>query len=718
MTDKKNGTAPNGAPIQNETHNKDLNTPDVTLDTVLSSLSEVKKVKGGYTALCPFHDDHNPSLMVFENGGFYCRACQEKGTLYYLARHLGIADASDKAQKHSLNAFREYLSKRLGIDPQDVEKVAPRLNIRAKNNALAFSIVSPSGGFIAYVTHKPGEKYRSPEGVNLKGNLYGLDLALNAIKINYLEESIKGIKGNILLCEGYFDALGCLAHGIPAAATMGGLNGSEEAIRKIYSNLLEAGISRVVLCFDSDSSGHKFTLDYMKYFLSRPGIWTDVILLPEEYKDINEGLQQEGQAYFTKLELYKLEPVHAFIELERLEEEIEKGGFERHIALMKVARFFSEMHPVHREKINENALIERLGTSENEWNALFEELPIEREKERIKNELAREGRIFLEKVEDDPVGAFQRLKDRGELSVRSLEKRKPVSVAEELPEILKEIQHEGDGHRLHDASGIDNIVIQPVDLVTIAAGTGVGKTTFALNVADYFLRDKKRVLFVSYEINRGRLFAQLLALRSKANKRDVYRNLKKDKTSVEISPDYENLSIIADPAFTVEELTRLVGKYQEERPLDLIIVDYDQLAQTEGRFDNEERRVSFISQTLKGITLDYGVPVILLSQISKEGLLRFSRQKEFDSSIVLKLEPPLKKDSKGKKREMTDEELKEYYKEPEREIIVLVDKYRDGQAKREYSIMIDFETGRIPSKSEYDPISNPDPREPDNKRWR
>ena len=729
MTEKKNETAPNGGPIQNETHNKDLNTPDVTLDGILSSLSEVKKVKGGYTALCPFHDDHNPSLMVFENGGFYCRACQEKGTLYYLARHLGIADASDKAQKYSLNAFREYLSKRLGIDPQDVEKVASRLNIRAKNNELHLLLTMPPNKLVGHITHDPKDKkakYRLPSkqyldrvGItDLKGTLYGLDLALNAYKVNKLDERIKGLASSILLTEGIFDALGCLAQQetIAAAATMGGLNGSEEAIRKVYSNLLEAGISRVVLCFDSDSSGRKFTLDYMKYFLSRPGIWTDVILLPEEYKDINEGLQQEGKAYFTKLELYKLEPVHAFIELERLEEEIEKGGFERHIALMKVARFFSEMHPVHREKINENALIERLGTSENEWNALFEELPIEREKERIKNELAREGRIFLEKVEDDPVGAFQRLKDRGELSVRSLEKRKPVSVAEELPEILKEIQHEGDGHRLHDASGIDNIVIQPVDLVTIAAGTGVGKTTFALNVADYFLRDKKRVLFVSYEINRGRLLSQLVAIRANKKKSDVYRDLKKGaKVDLET---VEGLSIIADPAFTVEELTRLVGKYQEEKPLDLIIVDYDQLAQTEGRFDNEERRVSFISQTLKGITLDYGVPVILLSQISKEGLLRFSRQKEFDSSIVLKLEPPLKKDSKGKKREMTDEELKEYYEESKREVIVLVDKYRDGQAKREYSIMIDFETGRIPSKSEYDPISNPDPREPDNKRWR
>jgi len=280
------------------------------------------------------------------------------------------------------------------------------------------------------------------------------------------------------------------------------------------------------------------------------------------------------------------------------------------------------------------------------------------------------------------------LKDRGEFSVRSLEKRRPVSVAEELPEILKEIQHEGDGHKLHDSPGLDKIIVQPVDLVTVAAGTGVGKTTFALNIADYFLRDKKRVLFVSYEINRGRLLSQLVAIRTNKKKSDVYRDLKKGaKVDLET---VEGLSIIADPAFTVEELTRLVGKYQEERPLDLIILDYDQLAQTEGRFDNEERRVSFISQTLKGITLDYGVPVILLSQISKEGLLRFSRQKEFDSSIVLKLEPP---------KLNNDEEIREYYEKAVRKVMVVIDKYRDGQAKVEHEITIDFETGQI-SKEE------------------
>ena len=720
MKAKKNEAAPLGGPARNVKPDlSNSSTSDALLESVLSSLSGVKKVKDGHIALCPFHADHNPSLMVFDNGGFYCRACKERGTLYRLAKHLGIETGNDKEEKHSLNAFREYLSKRLGIETLDVEKVASRLDIRANGRGLSFVLAMPPSRFIGFVNHNPGDKevkYRLPsreylqQNANLddlKGTIFGLDLALNVVKVNHLEERIKGIQGNILLTEGFFDALGCLAHGIPAAAIMGGLNGSEEGIRRVYNALFDAGISRVVLCFDNDSAGRKFTVDYMKHFLSRAAIWTDVIVL-EEYKDINEGLQKEGIAFFEKLESYKTDPIEAFIELEGIEGEIEKGGFERHIALMKVARFFSEIHKIHRERVNRGALIERLGTSEEEWNALFEELPLEREKERIKNEMTREGRLFLENIESDPVGAFERFKDRGELSIGSLEKRKPISVAEELPEILEEIIHEGDGHKLHDAEYLENIIIQPVDLVTIGGQSSIGKTTFALNVADYYLREKKRVLFVSYEINRGRIVSSLLAIRTKGKVADVRRNLKK---SASVDPTlFENLSIIADPAFTVEELSRLVGKYKEELPLDLIIIDYDQLAQTEEkRFDSEERRVSHISRTLKGITLDYGVPVILLSQLSKEKELRYSQQKLFDSSIVLKLKIPQKevnsKKNGGKKLEdLKGEDLKAYKEDPIKEVVCEVEKNRNGRAGLEYRITIDFEVGRILSKKETEAI--------------
>lgn len=678
----KNETAHDGGPT-NATTQSDSS----ILDKVLSCLKGVKKTKDGYMALCPFHDDHNPSLMVFENGGFYCYGCDARGSIKHLARHLGIVVESD-GQKDALKSFLPYLSKRLGINTRDVEKVAPRLNIRAKNGALTFDVVTAKDEYIGSVRHKPGDsraKYELPAGVSMKGQLFGLDLALNAIKINRIKGIEKGLESNVLLTEGYFDALGFLAHDIPAAAIMGGLNSSEESIRKIYKTLFDSGFDRVVLCFDSDNTGQKFTLDYLRYFLSRPEIWTNVISLPDGFKDINEGLQQDGPAFFEKLTL--LPPVDSFLILENIEKEIEKGDHQRHIALMKVARFYSEIHPVHRQNIDRETLIERLGASVAEWSALFEELPIERDKERVKNELAKEGQIFLNNIESDPVAAFKKLSERANASLRGIEKRKPVSVVDELAAILDEIRIERDGFKLHDTPGLDTITIQPVDLVTIGAGTGVGKTTFALNVADYFLRQDKRVLFVSYEINRGRVLSQLLAIRTNTKKNDVYRGLKQ---GAGVDPGmFGGLSIIADPAFTVEELARLVGKYKTSgRPLDLVIVDYDQLAQTEGRFDNEERRVAYISQTLKGVTLDDGVPVVLLSQISKDGFLRFSQQKNFDSSIVLKLKIP---------KELKEEALQDYYASPCRKVVVEIEKYRDGQAKREYEIAIDFETGRIES---------------------
>ena len=688
---KKSETAPNGGPAK-EKASVNSNTEDITLEKVLQNLRGVKPTKNGYMALCEFHPDQNPSMLVRSDGsGFYCFGCKEHGPLSHLARKMGISTESLDKQKEVLRPFRDHLSKRLSIDPQEVDKIASRLNIWAENGKLRFKVVMPPDNFVCYVKYDPDSKdskYKFPTGGSPKGSLFGLDLALGAYRINKLDEKITALRGSLLLTEGIFDALGCLAQKetIAAAAIMGGVNPDPAPI---YKALVDSEITHVVLCFDNDNQGRKYTLDYLNYFVKKPEILTEVILI-EKYKDLNEALQADKEKAFIKLEPYKHNAIEAFMKLNNTEEEVLKSEAERRYAIMNLARFYSEMHPVNRRVISRETFIERLGLSEEDWQAFFEALPAEREKERIKNDLAREGRIFLDNIESDPVGAFQRLKDRGEFSVKSLEKRKPDSVAEELPKILEEIQHEGDGHRLHKAEGLREILIQPVDLVTVAAGTGVGKTTFALNIADHFLQDNKRVLFVSYEITRGRLFSQLLALRSGQNKRDVYRTLKKGQIVINI-PDYKNLSIIADPAFTVEELARLVGKYKDSRPLDLIIVDYDQLARTESRFDNEERRVSFISQTLKGITLDYGVPVVLLSQISKEGLLRFSRQKEFDSSIVLKLEPP----KNGNGKEMTGEELKEYYGKAERKVIVWIEKYRDGQAKREYEITIDFETGRI-----------------------
>jgi DNA primase len=656
------------------------------LDKILDHLDRVEKTKEGYTALCPFHDDHNPSFYVFDNGGFFCFGCGERGTHRRLAKHLGIDLGTDEGEEEKhIGKFKDYLRERLQIPDDLFYQKIRQLNIYCDQEYIKLPLISPQNEFLGYIKHKPSGKYLNPSKAKIKGVLFGLDIALNLYNVQRIEKKAKKeISSSIYLTEGPFDALGMLGQGIPAAAILGGANNDPKLV---YETLLNKGITHVVLAFDNDEQGLEFTRLYMNYFVTRPEIHTDIFLYTG-YKDLNEMLQEEGPEGFKKFIKSRLDkPMKTFLNLDETIEAIEQGDPARHNALMRAADFYKSIHPVHRVKIDVNELIEHLGLSLEEWQALFEDLAERKDKERLKNELSRAGRSFLNNLERDPIGAFEKLKQDTDRTIQGLEKRTPVSVDDELDDIVHEIQTEKEGVQL--LPQVKNVYIQPYDLVTIGAGTGVGKTTLALNITHNYINAGRRVLFVSYEVGRGQLLAKLLGIHRQEDFREVKYKIKTGTLDIDrqlLKP----LSLIADPTFTIEELTRLVGKYQKERPLDLIVVDYDQLCSTEKIFEIEERRVAYISQTLKGVALEYAVPVILLSQLSKEDRLRYSQQKEFDSSIVLKLRVP--KDVKEGKNE---EKVREYWNASTREIRLDIEKYRDGQPRRDIDLTIDFEKGTI-----------------------
>jgi len=64
-----------------------MKAPQDLFDEILSRLQKVAgpDSSGNYSALCPFHDDHNPSLSIHPERGFLCFACKEKGPLKKLA---------------------------------------------------------------------------------------------------------------------------------------------------------------------------------------------------------------------------------------------------------------------------------------------------------------------------------------------------------------------------------------------------------------------------------------------------------------------------------------------------------------------------------------------------------------------------------------------------------------------------------------------------------
>lgn len=163
----------------------------------------------------------------------------------------------------------------------------------------------------------------------------------------------------------------------------------------------------------------------------------------------------------------------------------------------------------------------------------------------------------------------------------------------------------------------------PSNLLILAARPGVGKTSFALNIALHVaLNEKKGVGFFSLEMSKEELVDRLLvgqadidAWRLKTGKLtdDDTRSLMKAMGDLADAPIY----IDDTPGISILEMRTKARKLKVERGLDLIIVDYLQLANAGKKFESRVQEVSYISQGLKNLARELKTPVLSLSQLSR-----------------------------------------------------------------------------------------------------
>jgi replicative DNA helicase len=171
---------------------------------------------------------------------------------------------------------------------------------------------------------------------------------------------------------------------------------------------------------------------------------------------------------------------------------------------------------------------------------------------------------------------------------------------------------------------VDNLLagLQKSNLIILAARPGVGKTAFALNIAQFAaVTAKKKIGFFSLEMSREELVDRLLVSQADI---DAWR-LKTGRLSQQ---DFLKLSdamgVLADaqifiddtPGLTIFEMRTKARRLMTEHGIDMLVVDYLQLAR--GRTtDNRVQEVAEISQGLKNIARELRVPVIALSQLSR-----------------------------------------------------------------------------------------------------
>ena len=206
--------------------------------------------------------------------------------------------------------------------------------------------------------------------------------------------------------------------------------------------------------------------------------------------------------------------------------------------------------------------------------------------------------------------------------------------------------------------------LRPGQMVVIGARPGVGKTSFALNLAVNAAAAGASVAFFSLEMSKVEIAQRLLAAQAHIGLKEIRSaRIRKDQWSdiLEATNQLSSLDIMIDdtPGTTVTEIRAKARRILHDKKMGCVIVDYLQLlSPPEGqrRSDSRATEVSEMSRGIKIMSKDLGVPVIALSQLNRQVTdrkgqkpqlsdLRESGSIEQDADIVILLD-----------RSMTDDE--------------------------------------------------------------
>ncbi len=178
---------------------------------------------------------------------------------------------------------------------------------------------------------------------------------------------------------------------------------------------------------------------------------------------------------------------------------------------------------------------------------------------------------------------------------------------------------------------LDNILggLQNSDLIILAGRPSMGKTALATNIAfnaaKYFSQDDEKgsVVMFSLEMSAEQIGLRILAEQSRIPSDKLRKGELNEKDSLKLSNTYKeinNLNFFFDdsPNITVSELRSKLRRYKNNYNIKLILIDYLQLIKPESNKDNRVNELSEITRNLKQLAKEFDLPVISLSQLSRQ----------------------------------------------------------------------------------------------------
>lgn len=235
-----------------------------------------------------------------------------------------------------------------------------------------------------------------------------------------------------------------------------------------------------------------------------------------------------------------------------------------------------------------------------------------------------EGRDNGELIENAEKGVFAiaEQKVRGQTGLRA--------ISDVLSKTVEQIDHlfETKGAVSGVATGFTDLDkmttgFQPGDLVIVAGRPAMGKTTFAMNVAETAaISGELPVAVFSMEMPGEQLAMRLISSLGRIDQHHIRTGELTDEDWPRITSAISMLSetklfIDDTPAMSPSEVRTRARRIKREHGLGLIIIDYLQLMQVAGGSENRATEISEISRGLKALAKELGIPVIALSQLNR-----------------------------------------------------------------------------------------------------
>lgn len=164
---------------------------------------------------------------------------------------------------------------------------------------------------------------------------------------------------------------------------------------------------------------------------------------------------------------------------------------------------------------------------------------------------------------------------------------------------------------------------QPGDLVILAARPSMGKTAFALNIAqNVTLREKKSVALFTLEMSQEQVMMRMLGSEAHVSLSDLRVGRVADSIwpkLISVASKFSEAPLYIDDTSGISpyEVRAKCRRLKAQKGLDMVIVDYLQIMDLKTKVESRERAISEISRNMKALAKELGVPVLVLSQINR-----------------------------------------------------------------------------------------------------